>query len=60
MMIILHYNRVIVGMIPFHQLTCLYTPVRLQPCNCRYDPIVIKENDQPYIVGKLSGIVRKY
>lgn len=32
----------------------------LQPCNCRYEPIVIKENDQPYIVGKLSGIVRKY
>lgn len=32
----------------------------LQPCNCRYEPIMVKENDHPYIVGKLSGIVRKY
>lgn len=32
----------------------------LQPCNSKYEPIVVKEEDNPYIVGKLSGIVRKY
>lgn len=32
----------------------------LQPCNSRYEPIMVKEEDEPYIVGKLSGIVRKY
>lgn len=32
----------------------------LQPCNSRYEPIVVRESDNPYIVGKLSGIVRKY
>ena len=32
----------------------------LQPCNSKYEPLVVKEEDNPYIVGKLSGIVRKY
>lgn len=32
----------------------------LQPCNSSYQPIMVKEEDEPYIVGKLSGIVRKY
>ena len=32
----------------------------LQPCNSKYQPIMVKEEDEPYIVGKLSGIVRKY
>ena len=32
----------------------------LQPCNSKYEPIVVKEEDNPYIVGKLSEIVRKY
>ena len=32
----------------------------LQTCNSKYEPIVVKEEDNPYIVGKLSGIVRKY
>lgn len=32
----------------------------LQPCNSKYQPIMVKEKDEPYIVGKLSGIVRKY
>lgn len=32
----------------------------LQPCNSRYEPIMVKEEDNPYIIGKLSGIVRKY
>lgn len=32
----------------------------LQPCNSKYQPVVVKEIDNPYIIGKLSGIVRKY
>lgn len=32
----------------------------LQPCNSKYQPMVVKEIDNPYIIGKLSGIVRKY
>lgn len=32
----------------------------LQPCNSRYEPIMVKEKDDLYIIGKLSGIVRKY
>ncbi len=32
----------------------------LQPCNSRYEPLMVKQDDEPYIVGKLSGIVRKY
>lgn len=32
----------------------------LQPCNSKYEPIMVKEEDNPYIIGKLSGIVRKY
>lgn len=32
----------------------------LQPCNSKYEPLVVKEEDNPYIIGKLSGIVRKY
>ena len=32
----------------------------LQPCNSKYELIMVKEKDNPYIVGKLSGIVRKY
>ena len=32
----------------------------LQPCNSKYKLIMVKEKDNPYIVGKLSGIVRKY
>lgn len=32
----------------------------LQPCNSKYEPIMVKEKDDPYIIGKLSGIVRKY
>lgn len=32
----------------------------LQPCNSRYEPIMVKEKDNPYIIGKLSGIVRKH
>lgn len=32
----------------------------LQPCNSKYEPLVVKEEDDPYIIGKLSGIVRKY
>lgn len=32
----------------------------LQPCNSKYEPLMVKEEDEPYIVGKLSGIVRKY
>lgn len=32
----------------------------LQPCNSKYQPIIVKENEEPYIVGKLTGIVRKY
>lgn len=34
--------------------------ITLQPCNSRYEPIMVKEEDNPYIIGKLSGIVRKY
>lgn len=32
----------------------------LQPCNSKYEPLMVKEEDNPYIIGKLSGIVRKY
>ena len=32
----------------------------LQPCNSKYEPIMVKKKDDPYIIGKLSGIVRKY
>ena len=32
----------------------------LQPCNSKYEPIVVKEEDNSYIGEKLSGIVRKY
>lgn len=32
----------------------------LQPCNSKYEPLMVKQDDEPYIVGKLSGIVRKY
>lgn len=34
--------------------------IALQPCNSNYQPIMVKEEDEPYIIGKLSGIVRKY
>ncbi|WP_347161629.1 LexA family protein [Peptostreptococcus anaerobius] len=32
----------------------------LQACNSKYPAKIVKEDDNPYIVGKLSGIVRKY
>lgn len=32
----------------------------LQPCNSKYEPIMVKKKDDLYIIGKLSGIVRKY
>lgn len=32
----------------------------LQACNSKYEPIVVREEDNPYIIGKLTGIVRKY
>lgn len=32
----------------------------LQACNSKYPTKIVKEDDNPYIVGKLSGIVRKY
>lgn len=32
----------------------------LQACNSKYPPKIVREEDEPYIVGKLSGIVRKY
>lgn len=32
----------------------------LQPCNSEYQPIIIKEDDNPYIVGKLTAIIREY
>jgi lexA repressor len=32
----------------------------LQPCNSKYEPLMVKEEDNPSIIGKLSGIVRKY
>ena len=32
----------------------------LQACNSKYPAKIVKEDDNPYIIGKLSGIVRKY
>jgi repressor LexA len=32
----------------------------LQACNSKYPAKIVKEDDNPYIAGKLSGIVRKY
>ena len=32
----------------------------LQACNSKYPAKIVKEDDNPYVVGKLSGIVRKY
>lgn len=34
--------------------------ITLQACNSNYAPIIVREEDNPYIIGKLTGIVRKY
>ena len=50
------YAVMIDGNATLKKIYCNEDSYTLQPCNSK----VIKESDNPYIIGKLSGIVRKY
>lgn len=54
------YAVMVDGNATLKKIYCNEDTYTLQPCNSKYPPIVIKESDNPYIIGKLSGIVRKY
>ena len=54
------YAVMIDGNATLKKIYCNEDSYTLQPCNSKYPPMVIKESDNPYIIGKLSGIVRKY